>query len=227
MKTAIIAVAAAVVFTSAASAQVKGAPPPQKRDGHVSHPTDPGTPPLVAAGPDAEKLGREALSAGAAAKDPSANPTEGAPGANPPVDVEGNFLVGPVYKPAPELKVLPGVPHGRIQQFTVSSADSKFFPGINRRERGTPDPNNPKTLIVDTFAQPYTRMITVYVPAEYAAGTAAPFIVVHDGPSTSNVDMMLPHVLDNMIAQHRVPAMLAIMIANRRGDAQGWHHALE
>ena len=37
----------------------------------------------------------------------------------------------------------------------------------------------------------------------------------------------MPYILDNLIAQHRVPAMIAIMIANGGGDAQGSERGLE
>ena len=40
-------------------------------------------------------------------------------------------------------------------------------------------------------------------------------------------DKSLPHILDNMIAQHRLPVMVAIMIANGGGDAQGSERGLE
>ncbi len=33
--------------------------------------------------------------------------------------------------------------------------------------------------------------------------------------------MVLPHILDNLIAQKRVPPLILIMIANGGGDAQG------
>lgn len=151
-----------------------------------------------------------------------------APGANPPVDAEGNFIIGPEYVPAPELEVFEGVPHGRVEQFVMDSADSKFYPGITRDAFGTVDPDNPRTLIVETRPQPYTRTITVYVPSQYVPGTEAPFIVVHDGPKeVGKPDLMLPHVLDNLIAQKRVPAMIAVMIANGGGDAQGCERGLE
>jgi enterochelin esterase-like enzyme len=151
-----------------------------------------------------------------------------APGANPPADAEGNFIIGPEYVPAPELEVIEGVPQGRVEQFVMDSADSKFYPGITRDAFGTVDPDNPRTLIVETRPQPYTRTITVYVPSQYVPGTEAPFIVVHDGPKeVGKPDLMLPHVLDNLIAQQRVPAMIAVMIANGGGDAQGCERGLE
>lgn len=146
----------------------------------------------------------------------------GAPGMNPPADQDGDFLIGPDYVPAPELKPGEGIPQGRVQQFVMESKDSKFFnPGIARDAFGTVDPANPKTLIVQTHPIGYQRTITVYVPAQYVPGTEAPFIVTHDGPGMGHPDLDLPHVLDHLIAQRRVPAMIAIMIAHGGGDAQG------
>lgn len=146
----------------------------------------------------------------------------GAPGRNAPVDAEGDFLIGPDYAPAPELNVTAGVLVGKVQQFTMDSKESKFYhPGIARDVFGTVDPENPKTLIVETHPIDYLRAITVYVPSQYAAGSAAPFIVIHDGPPLGRPDLTLPHILDNLIAQRRVPAMIAIMVAHGGGDAQG------
>jgi enterochelin esterase-like enzyme len=167
------------------------------------------------------------LSKTPSADDAASNPTAAAPGANPPSDVDGNFLIGPHYVAAPESSVVPGVPQGRVQQFTMDSADSKFYPGVARDAFGTVDPDNPKTLIVKTHPAPYKRTITVYVPSQYVAGTPAPFIVTHDGPQLDHPDLSLPHILDNMIAQRRLPAMLVVMIANGGGDAQGNERGLE
>jgi iron(III)-enterobactin esterase len=93
------------------------------------------------------------------------------PGANAPADAEGDFAIGPDYRPAAELKVAPGVPRGSVRQFTMDSKDSRFYPGIARDVFGTVDPKNPKTLIVDTHPQPWQRAITVYVPAQYRPGS--------------------------------------------------------
>jgi enterochelin esterase-like enzyme len=64
--------------------------------------------------------------------------------------------------------------------------------------------------------------VAVYVPKQYVPGTAAPFIVGADGP-----DQLLFTALDNLIAQKRVPVMIAISIANGSGDAQGSQRGLE
>ncbi len=153
---------------------------------------------------------------------------DGRAGVNPPVDAVGNFVIGPDYIPAPELTVVEGVPQGKVTQFTMRSQDSQFFnPGIARKAFGTVDPNNPKTLIVETHPIDYERTITVYVPAQYEPGTPAPFIVIHDGPPLGKPNLDLPHVLDNLIAQKRVPVQVAIMIQHGGGDAQGHERGRE
>src|SRR5271165_6143528 len=92
----------AVILTTAYGADRK--PPPTRL------PTDPGTPALIPAGPNAEALARAAQKRMASVNDLVTNPTEAAPGANPPPNVDGDFLIGPTYVQAPELSVTPGVP---------------------------------------------------------------------------------------------------------------------
>ncbi|MBV8804218.1 MAG: esterase family protein, partial [Sinobacteraceae bacterium] len=154
-------------------------------------------------------------------------PTRAAAGVNPPADQNGDFVIGPDYLPAPELNVVHDTPQGTVQQFTMESADSKYYPGIARDAFGTLDPSNPRTLIVQTRSKPWQRAITVYIPAQYKKGTEAPLIIVHDGPKMGEPGMRLPHVLDNLIAQHRVPVLIAIIIQNGGGDAQGSERGLE
>src|SRR5258706_2732857 len=146
-------------------------------------------------------------------------------GANAPAKADGNFILGPTHNPAPEMTVLEGVPQGAVYTFTMESADSKIYPGIAREPNtfGTADPDDPAKMVVTTsHAAPYTRRVSVYVPKQYVAGTSAPFIVGADGP-----DKALFTALDNLIAQHRVPAMIAISISNGSGDAQGSQRCLE
>ena len=146
-------------------------------------------------------------------------------GVVPPADADGNFIIGPTHNRAPEMTVQTNVPQGTVYEFTMSSADSKIYPGISREPNtfGTPDTNNPAKLIVTTsHPAPYTRRVAVYVPKQYVPGTVAPFIVGADGP-----DRELFTALDNLIAQHRVPVMIAISIGNGGGDAQGSERGLE
>jgi iron(III)-enterobactin esterase len=124
-----------------------------------------------------------------------------------PTDVgtagDGDFTIGPDYTNAPELTVREDVPKGTIHAFTMDSADSRIYPGLNG---------------------PYKRPVWVYVPSQYVPGTAAPFIVAQDGRGYTN---RLPVILDNMIHDHRLPAMIAIMIQSGGGDGRGSERGLE
>ena len=144
-------------------------------------------------------------------------------GANAPTNADGNFILGPTHSPAPEMIAQGGTPQGTVFTFTMESAESKIYPGIAREpnsstQRGSGD--GARTIVTTTH--PYTRHVAVYVPKQYVSGTAAPFIVGADGP-----DRALFTALDNLIAQHRVPVMIAISIGNGGGDAQGSERGLE
>ncbi len=113
-----------------------------------------------------------------------------ADGANAPVHADGNFVLGPTHSPAAESAVQSGVPQGKVVEFTMTSQESKFYPGIAREPHtfGTPDPANPAKLVLTTsHPAPWTRKVAVYVPSQYVAGSAAPFIVGADGPDESAV----------------------------------------
>jgi enterochelin esterase family protein len=143
----------------------------------------------------------------------------------PPVDVDGNFIIGPTHNRAPEMTERKEGLRGKVFNLTMKSTESKIYPGIARDvdTKGTADPKDPSKLIVTTsHPAPYTRKIAVYVPKQYKPGTAAPFIIGADGP-----DKMLFTALDNLIAKHRVPVMIAISIGNGSGDAQGSQRGLE
>ncbi len=72
---------------------------------------------------------------------------------------DGDYSIGPDYAPAPEQTKRAGVPEGKVVEFVMNSAESKFYPGVNG---------------------PFQRHVCVYVPAQYVPGTAAPFIVSAD-----------------------------------------------
>ncbi|HUB26184.1 MAG TPA: alpha/beta hydrolase-fold protein [Tepidisphaeraceae bacterium] len=151
--------------------------------------------------------------------------TELTDGDVPPADQDGNFIIGPTHTRATEMFPIDTVPKGTIVTFTMSSADSKIYPGIAREPHtfGAPDPNDPATMIVTTsHPAPYTRHVAVYVPKQYVPGTSAPFIVGADGP-----DKALFVALDNLINEKKLPVMIAISIGNGGGDAQGSERGLE
>src|SRR4051812_22720948 len=119
------------------------------------------------------------------------------------------FTIGPDYTDAPELTVKEGVPRGTVHEFTMDSKDSKIYPGIAKRQQGV---------------VPYQRKVWVYVPKQYVAGTAAPFIVAQDG--AGYLKSLVP-ALDTMIHEKRLPVMLAVFINSGGGDGQGSERGLE
>jgi enterochelin esterase family protein len=121
----------------------------------------------------------------------------------------GDFRIAPPYSPAPELTERAGVPKGSVVSFVMRSADSRIYPGIAKSAPGQ---------IV-----PYDRRVSVYVPSQCKKGSQAPFLVSQDSMGRR----ILPTILDNMIADHRVPALVAIMIDSGGGDAQGSERGLE
>ncbi len=149
----------------------------------------------------AAALGTNATVAGALPLLTNASPTRTTD------DVE--FTIGPAYADAPELTVRSNVPQGTLRDFTMNSEDSKIYPGIAKNQTGT---------------VPYQRKVCVYVPQQYVPGSAAPFIVAQDGLGYRGA---LPKILDNMINEHRLPVMIAIMINSGGGDAQGSERGLE
>ena len=139
---------------------------------------------------------------------PPATGAFGTPGGSPLVPLmlgrDGNFHIAPPYSPDPVFTVQKNVPQGRVVRTEMSSDDSKIYPTGNGAD-GKP--------------APYKRPVVIYIPAGYRAGNPVPFIVVQDGvrwygagqPNRPDLPY-IPTMLDNLIAQHRVPAMVAILI---------------
>ena len=103
----------------------------------------------------------------------------------------GDYSIGPEYAPAPEETLQVGTPHGKLVEFYMPSADSRIYPGIDG---------------------PFDRLVSVYIPSQYVPGTPAPFIFSAD--SYGLRDRQLANILDNMIADGRLPVMVAVMVAN-------------
>ena len=76
----------------------------------------------------------------------------------------------------------------------MDSTDSKIFPG------------NPA----------FTRKVAVYIPSQYVPGTPAPLIVSCDQYGLSTNTGVFQNTLDNMIADKRLPVIVAVMIAKWR-----------
>ena len=109
---------------------------------------------------------------------------------------DGTVMIASPFKAAPEMSDQAGVAKGQIIRYTM--ANSK------------------------TFADG-TRAVAVYLPAGYVSGTEVPFMVAQDGVGPQNggsfgLDDLRP-LMDNMIADGRLPAMAGVFVdpAGMRG----------
>lgn len=144
--------------------------------------------------------------------------TELPDGQVPPLEADGNFIIGPSHTPAPEMAAVPeGAPKGKIHRFTFTSAESKFYPGIERDTEAAPRADGR----VATKPKAWSRTVSVYVPQQYVPGTEAPVLITTDG------DNRAFNVLDHLIPQKKLPVMIVVAIQNGGGDSRGSERGLE
>jgi enterochelin esterase-like enzyme len=125
----------------------------------------------------------------------------------PPLEKAGNYVVSPrtTWAEVPPYQRRDGAPQGRLVHFEVPSTASDMYPGV---------------------AGPYTRNVWVYVPAGYVPGTVLPLMVDHDGRADAVIQTSLIAVMDNLIAEKRLPMMAGLFIANG-GDGRPSQRSLE
>jgi len=130
-------------------------------------------------------------------------------------NLNGDFEIGPEYRLDPDLTDK-GAPKGKAFEFFMPLADSKIFRGD--------DP----TLEPERRPVRETRRISVYVPAAYVDGTAAPLLVTHDGPSHFG---LIRNALDNLTiskdSDRHLPAFVLIAVQNGGSDSKGSERGLE
>jgi hypothetical protein len=140
-------------------------------------------------------------------------PNAGTGGVDPGTEGDGDFTAGPTYAVTDDVRDN-GNPKGRSFNFTMSSADSQFFDGMDETL------NDPKA---------FTRRVDVYVPAAYVDGTPAPLMVIQDGGGVAFT--LIKAALDNLTIDpdpaRRLPAFVAIAVANGGGDSKGSQRGLE
>ena len=134
---------------------------------------------------------------------------------SPGVEGDGSFTIGPEYTIDRDLTDL-GNPKGRHFEFTMRLADSKIFRGDD------------KTLEPEKKPVRTERKIFVYVPAAYKDGTAAPVLVIHDGPGQMR---LVRHALDNLTIskdpKRKLPPFIAIAVENGGSDSKNSQRGLE
>ena len=134
---------------------------------------------------------------------------------NPGTAGDGNFTIGPDYKPDPDLSDR-GNPKGKSFTFSMALADSKIFPGTDKTLDPVKKPVNKE------------RKISVYVPAAYKDGTKAPLLIIHDGPGPLG---SIRNALDNLTISkdpnRSLPAFIAIAVQNGGNDGKKSERGLE
>ncbi|MEP7004890.1 MAG: hypothetical protein ABI810_02835, partial [Sphingomonas bacterium] len=139
-------------------------------------------------------------------------------------DSKVESVIGPDYADAPEMAVNPKQPMGSLHGIVMLSSESAIYPGIRQlandytAKRDAYGNRVAAATAQQSEAAPYRREVIVYIPAGYKPGTETPFMVVQDGRDYA---VRVALALDTLIAQHRVPAMVAVMIQSGGGDAQG------
>ncbi len=134
---------------------------------------------------------------------------------NPGSEGDGNHIVGPEYTIARDLTDL-GNPKGKYFEFTMRLADSRIFRGDD------------KTLEPEKKTVRTERKIFVYVPAAYKDGSAAPVLVIHDGPGQMK---LIRNALDNLTISkdpnRKLPPFIAIAVENGGNDGKNSERGLE
>ncbi len=134
---------------------------------------------------------------------------------NPGIEGDGEFIVGPEYTTDKDLTDL-GAPKGKSFEFTMKLADSKIFRGDD------------KTLEPDKKTVRTERKISVYIPAAYKDGTAAPYLIIHDGPGPlKSVRNALDNLTISKDAKRKLPAFIAIAVENGGNDGKNSERGLE
>lgn len=127
---------------------------------------------------------------------------------------DGDFMVGPTYTKSPDL-TNKGAPAGKSFHFSLSSANSQIFNGTD-------------STLAAANQHSFTRGIDVYIPAKYKDGQAAPFMVIQDGPGQlGNIKLALDNLTQSTDPARRLPAFIAIAVANGGGDSIGSERGLE
>jgi len=184
-----------------------------------------------------------------AAAAPPPGPGRGGPPAPPPFEFpvggtdnlsDGDYVIGPEYRPARESTLIHANATGTKHELIMRAEDSKIYPGRKRKPGYVADParspggrGNAVPGDVQWVDAPYEpRHVWVYLPGGYKKGTPLPFIIVTDGRGHQD---RFHRVLDNLIAEKKIPPMAMVALqpgsvpkgANATEDAQGSQRGYE
>jgi enterochelin esterase family protein len=139
---------------------------------------------------------------------------QGGGAVDPGSEGDGDITVGPTYTKSPDLTAK-GAPVGRAFDFTMTSQTSKFYTGLD-------------TTLLAANQHSFNRAVRVYVPAKYKPGTAAPFMILNDGPGAyNNIKIALDNLSQETNPARQLPPFVIIAVANGGGDSKGSERGLE
>lgn len=147
---------------------------------------------------------------------------------------DGDFTASPPYVEDPALTNL-GSARGRSFVVQLVTANSKIFNGSDPTFVGTecdgPTPAeccHKMPPVNNRCAINAIRNVSVYVPAAYVDGDAAPVMIMQDGPGYfPEVSYALDNLVGNANASRRLPVFIPISIENGGCDAIGAERGLE
>ena len=122
---------------------------------------------------------------------------------------ETEFTIGPDYADAPETKEQPGVPKGKIDEFTMDSKDSRIYKGIAKDKKGR---------------FPISARSRFTFRRNTGQARKSPFIVVQDGIGYRGRAVEGAGQHDRGKA---LPVMVAVFINSGGGDSLGSQRGLE
>jgi len=109
-------------------------------------------------------------------------------------DFSNSEAAMPAFHPTPLTAFNAGVPHGSLDSVQWTSADTLIRP----------------------------RLVKVYLPPGFGAGSGLPSVYIHDGESTRRYAFSA-NILDNMIAARKIPPLVAVFVppVERREEFSG------
>ena len=151
--------------------------------------------------------------------------TELPDGAVPDPSQNGNFIIGPTHSPAPELADPDRALDGTVVEFTMSSEDSKYFPGIARKRRLAPDARPGESSAGSRCKDSSGALCSQGCRLRAERLRPRKRSALHRGRRRAGSRLFA--ALDELIAEHKLPPIVAVSIGNGGGDAQGSERGLE
>ena len=130
----------------------------------------------------------------------------------PSILEDGDFTIRPPFSNSTDLLYNNSVPHGTVHRFTMKSVDSKIYKGSHATSPERSFPTNGPSLFM---FRPSTCLARRRRSSWFRMDT------------TRNITSRYRVVLDNLIAQKKLPVMIAVLVQHGGGDGPGSERGLE